>query len=444
MTRSADVAIIGGGVVGLSIAYELATQTELSVALFDKEGPGSGTSGRSAGVICRHDQGPVYQRLSLIGHARMQEFAREHEFGFNTWGSLTIVRDPDAFPPKDDVPEELAAAPSGMYENELLERDALLQRFPWIAPEGVLGGVFEPNIGFVNPFELIDLYRRLLKAQPSVTVDYGNPVLELRTDGGLISEVATRRGLWRAKTVVNASGAWANKVAALAGTSLHITPQRMNVALATAYDDEPGPVPLHGAPSMSWEGDGVWCRGEIGGALLFGQHRDKTRADQGTADPDHFDKLPDAGFAPSLVPQLETFYRLPKSKVVSGWTCVYDTSDDGYPVIGRDGRISNLVHAVGMNGHGMTIHAGVARCVRAILAEDSTKIDISDVLPSEGQLDFSVLRPSRFEEGQPLALRGDSGGHGIPSGRTDSHGRGLDSSPLRTGVSRSEGVPDGG
>ncbi|MDH2443330.1 FAD-dependent oxidoreductase [Amnibacterium sp. CER49] len=412
MSNDVDIAIIGGGVVGLSIAYELATRTDLSIALFDKEGPGNGTSGRSAGVICRHDQGPIYQRLSLVGHARMRRFAADHGFRFSTWGSLSIIREPDVFPPTSDVPPELAAAPSGMYVSELLGRDELLERFPWVAPDGVLGGVFEPNVGFINPYELIDLYRRLLAELPTVSVDYGNPVLELRTDGGRVTEVATRRGLWRAGTVINASGAWANKVSALAGTSVHITPQRMNVVLATGYDDAVGEVPLHGAPEMQWEGDGVWCRGEIGGAVLFGQHRDKTRPEKPTADPDFFDKLPDAGFAPSLAPQLERYYRLPRSRVLDGWTCVYDTSDDGFPILGRDARVTNLVHAVGMNGHGMTIHAGVARCIAALVVDGSSSIDISDVLPSERELDFAILRPGRFDEGEALRLRGESGGHG--------------------------------
>jgi sarcosine oxidase, subunit beta len=294
---------------------------------------------------------------------------------------------------------------------EVLDRAALLERFPWIDGEDVLGGVFEPNVGFINPFELMDLYRSLLDSRGNVTVDYGNPVLELRRTGDRITEVATRRGLWSADVVINASGAWANKVAALAGTSVHITPQRMNVAVATTYDDGDFALPLHGVPQMEWEGDGVWCRGETGGGALFGQHRDKTEPSKPTADPDHFDHLPDAGFTERLKPHVERYYRLPKAKVLSGWTCVYDTSDDGYPIVGYDPQVSNLVHAVGMNGHGMTIHAGIARCISSLVVNGSTSVDISDVMPWPEQLDFSILRPDRFDRNEQLALRGGSGGH---------------------------------
>jgi sarcosine oxidase, subunit beta len=410
VSNRADILIIGAGVVGLGIAYELSNDNDLTVAVFDKEGPGAGTSGRSAGVICRHDQGPIYQRLSLIGHQAMRRFEAEQGFTFNAWGSLNVVRSPGTFPPQP-YGRELVDAPSGMYVEEVLDRAALLERFPWIDGEDVLGGVFEPNVGFINPFELMDLYRSLLDSRGNVTVDYGNPVLELRRTGDRITEVATRRGLWSADVVINASGAWANKVAALAGTSVHITPQRMNVAVATTYDDGDFALPLHGVPQMEWEGDGVWCRGETGGGALFGQHRDKTEPSKPTADPDHFDHLPDAGFTERLKPHVERYYRLPKAKVLSGWTCVYDTSDDGYPIVGYDPQVSNLVHAVGMNGHGMTIHAGIARCISSLVVNGSTSVDISDVMPWPEQLDFSILRPDRFDRNEQLALRGGSGGH---------------------------------
>jgi sarcosine oxidase subunit beta len=402
--RSVDVCIVGGGVVGLGIAYELAQTTNLSVAVLDKSGPGSGTSGRSAGVICRHDHGPIYQRLSLIGHARMKAFQAEHGLDFRTWGALRVIREPEAFPPHDPAAAELGAAPSGMYVNELLGREALLARFSWIAPEGALGGVFEPEIGFINPYELIDLYRALLAASGRVTLDYGNPVLGLKRRGSRISQLVTRRGLIRAGTVINASGAWANKVCSLVGTEVRITPQRMNVVVASPTEGEFPPMPLHGAKDVIWDGDGVWCRGESGGTALFGQHRDKTDSGRAVADPDFFDSCADAGFDNSVRRAIELYYRLPPNLVLNGWTCVYDLSDDGFPIVGRDPQVDNLIHAVGMNGHGMTIHAGVARCVGALLKTGARNIDISDVMPWPETLDFSVLRPERFAEGQPLVL----------------------------------------
>lgn len=404
--KTVDIAIIGAGVVGLSIGYELSRTTDLRIAVFDKGGPGHGTSGRSAGVICRHDQGPEYQRLSMIGHARMKAFEADHGFTFNAWGVLGVVRAPDTFPRDNAMAAALGQVPSGMYLDEPLTRDQLLARFPWVAPEGVLGGVFEPRNGFINPFELIDLYRRLLADRPNVTVDYGNPVLALPNHHGRIDSVLTRRGQYVAGLVINASGAWANKVSDLADTSVRITPQRMNVMAAIPTGPEFPNIPLHGAPGLQWDGDGVWCRGETGGTALFGQHRDKLDSTRPTADPDFYDAQPDPGFGPQVRACIDRYYLLPAHLVLNGWTCVYDVSDDGFPILGYDEKVANLIHAVGMNGHGMTIHAGIARCITRLVTTGDTSIDISDVMGRPDMLDFSHLRPGRFAEGKALELFG--------------------------------------
>jgi glycine/D-amino acid oxidase-like deaminating enzyme len=64
--RTVDIAIIGGGIIGMSCAYELSQQSNLRIALFDKANPASGTTGGSAGVICLHDMGEIYAQLTIL------------------------------------------------------------------------------------------------------------------------------------------------------------------------------------------------------------------------------------------------------------------------------------------------------------------------------------------------------------------------------------------
>ncbi|MDQ2996616.1 MAG: FAD-dependent oxidoreductase, partial [Chloroflexota bacterium] len=92
--RTADIAIIGGGIIGMSCAYELARQSDRRIVLFDKQNPASGTTGGSAGVICLHDMGALYAQLTLLGYTRIQQLRREHEFGFHPWGVLNVVYAP--------------------------------------------------------------------------------------------------------------------------------------------------------------------------------------------------------------------------------------------------------------------------------------------------------------------------------------------------------------
>ena len=398
MVNTADIAIIGGGIVGTGCAYELAQRGAASIVLFEKEGPAAGTSGRSAGVICRHNLGPIYVRLSQVGFKRMAEFRRDHGFTFNAWGGLKVVWEPGEFPPPERPSQLYGGDPLGVYDDEILERDALLERFPFIKPAGVLGGVFEPNVGFIDPYELIEIYRRLLDAMPAVQLSYNNPVLQIRRDGDRITELATRKGLWRVGTVINAGGPWGAKLAQLAGTEIRLTPQRVQVCVATAYDDGDFQAPLTGVPGSTVGGDGVWCRGERGGAMLFGQHHDVTRADLPTEDPDHWNKTNDPGYPEDVADIYRQYYRIPTAAFLSGWCCVYGTTEDGYPIVSRDHNVPNLYHAVGMNGHGMTIHAGIARCLAALLEGKST-VDVSDVMPWPATIDLTRLDVERFARG---------------------------------------------
>ncbi len=404
MVNTADIAIIGGGIIGTSCAYELAKRGANKIVLFEKEGPAAGTSGRSAGVICRCDLGPIYVRLTQAGYHRIAEFQREHGFQFSPWGTLNVVWEPGEFPPRDPSAELYAGDPVGVHVRETLARDALLARFPWLKPDGVRGGVFEPNSGFIDPYALIDLYRRLLSAMPTVELSYYNPVLQVRRDGDRITELATRKGLWRVGRVLNAGGPWGAKLAALAGTKIELTPQRVQVCVATAYDDGDYQAPLTGVPGSVVDGDGVWCRGERGGAFLFGQHHHTTRPDLPTEDPDQFNRGNDPGYPEAVATIYKQYYRLPKAAFLAGWSCVYGTTEDGYPIISQDGNVGNLVHALGMNGHGMTIHAGVARCVATLMIENSLTVDVSDVMPWPATIDVAQLDVGRFERGKLLSI----------------------------------------
>jgi glycine/D-amino acid oxidase-like deaminating enzyme len=75
---------------------------------------------------------------------------------------------------------------------------------------------------------------------------------------------------------------------------------------------------------------------------------------------------------------------------------------DGFPIISRDMRLQNFYHAVGLNGHGITLHAGAARAATALLLHDSTSLDLSDMLGRPARLNFSALDAGRFARGELL------------------------------------------
>jgi sarcosine oxidase, subunit beta len=406
--RTFDIAIIGGGIIGMSCAYELSQQSNLRIALFDKANPASGTTGGSAGVICLHDMGELYAQLTLLGYARVREMQREHGFTYNTWGTLG-VRYKGNFPPAPSEYEQRFGygGTESIYAHELLSVDEVVKRYPWIQPEGIQGGIFYYNQGFIDPYELVSLYERLATATGRVQVFRNTPVLQMRkgsnAEGSEITTLVTRRGAWQVGKVINAGGPWGAKIAALAGRPLALTPQRIQVCVATAFDDGVTVAPLTSVPE-SVDGEGVWCRGELGGTLLFGQHH-HTTTEGFTVDPDYVNRVNDESYPGAVEAVYRRYWRLPNSLFLNGWCCVYGTTEDGYPIVSRDAVVPNLYHVVGMNGHGITCHAGVSQAAATLVLRNATEIDSSHVMGHPATLDFSILAANRFEQGKAIPFK---------------------------------------
>lgn len=401
MAQTADIAVIGGGIIGMSCAYELACQSDARIVLFDKSGIAGGTTGGSAGVICLHDMGALYAQLTLLGYARIRQLQAEHGFGFQPWGALSVVYAPGKVQREPDAYERRFGGGAGsIYHKEILDRDAVLARFPWIKSTDVMGGVHWLNQGFIDTHELVALYERLATATGRVRVMRNTPVLQIRHEGDRVQSLVTRRGEWRVGQVLNAAGPWGAKVAALAGRDIPLTPQRIQVCAATSFEDGIETAPLTGVPE-SVQGEGVWCRGELGGMMLFGQHHHVTK-DGYTVDPDFVNRVNDAGHPEAVADVFRRYWHLPKSAFLNGWCCVYGTTADGFPILSRDGAIENFYYALGMNGHGMTCHAGIAMATAELLLRGGTLLDLKPATGKDERLDFGCLDAGRFERGEML------------------------------------------
>ena len=403
MTQTTDIAIIGGGIIGLSCAYELARQSDARIVVFDKSNMAGGTTGGSAGVICLHDMGELYAQLTLAGYARIQQLRREYGFGFQPWGLLNVIYEPGKVPSRPNAYEQrFGGGADSIYHHEALTREQVLERFPWIKPERVSGAVHYPNQGFIDTYELVSLYERLATSTGRVQVKHNAPVLDIRSDGQRITSLITRHGEWQTGQVLNAAGPWGAKVAALAGREIALTPQRIQVCAATGFEDGIVRAPLTGVPE-SVQGEGVWCRGELGGMLLFGQHHNTTLAQAGfTVDPDCVNRVNDADYPSAVREVYSRYWQLPKSVFLNGWCCVYGTTPDGFPILSRDSVLDNFYYALGLNGHGMTCHAGVALATAELMLRGNTTLDLKAMTGKAERMNFACLDVDRFGRGEAL------------------------------------------
>src|ERR1700741_1736401 len=225
--QSADVVVIGGGVVGASVACHLALRGCTNVVVLERSaGPGEGSTGKATGGYRAQFGSEVNVRLSLLAREKLLRFRDELgvDPGYRPCGYLFLADQKEA---TLRLLAELLETQrrAGLAEARTVDAHQAREINPAIAAEGLHGGVYCPTDGFIRPLRILEGYtegaRRL-----GVRFDYGAEGVGLQTDGG--GGIAGRRGEGgvAAGAVVNAAGAWAGAIRAMAGVDVPVRAER--------------------------------------------------------------------------------------------------------------------------------------------------------------------------------------------------------------------------
>ena len=384
--KRASVAVIGGGVVGASVAYHLARAGWRDVVVLDRgAGPGEGSTGRATGGFRAQYATAINVRLSLLARDKLRCFVAETgvDPGYEPVGYLWLA----------GTQSELAALreaqrvqhAEGLHEAVELDAAQVAEVNPAAALEGIAGAVYCPTDGFIRPLRLLEGYLRAAE-RLGASVRWGVETTGFtRRADGPITEVATDAGPIGVEAVVNAAGAWAGQVAAWAGIDLPVVPLRRQVAATAPCRLLPASMPM-----TIWAGDGFHLRVRDGRVLLLQPTPGVPRRPFDTrVDPDRVAMV--EATARRRVPAL----RDATIDHAACWAGLYEVSPDKHAILGAAPGCPNLYLANGSSGHGV-MHAPA---LGHLLAE----------IMSDGQattLDAAPLRPERFAEGALLPVSG--------------------------------------
>jgi sarcosine oxidase subunit beta len=371
----ADVAIVGAGVVGASVAFHLAKLGVREVLLLDRgEGPGKGSTGRATGGFRAQYGTAINVRLSLLAREELLRF-REWtgvDPGYEERGYLWLA-EPEAqlLVLREALAVQEAA---GLRDARIVDAGEAARINPYVRGE-FAGAAFCPTDGFVRPLEIL---RGYLQGRQ---VRFGAEVVGLRKAGARIESLVLASGEEvTAGAFVDAAGAWASEVAKLAGVALPVVPLRRQVLPTVATSVLPASLPM-----TIWAGDGFHFRVRDGRVLLLWPTPGDAQDPFSTAvEPDWIAQV--TRLAHERVPAL----REVAVDAERAWGGLYEISPDKHAILGRAEGCENLWLANGSSGHGV-MHAPA---LGLLLAEM-----IAGKPPS---LDASALRPSRFAEGQPI------------------------------------------
>jgi glycine/D-amino acid oxidase-like deaminating enzyme len=371
-----EVAIIGGGVMGSSIAWHLKGDPNFtgSVVVVERDPAYTrASSALSASSIRQQFSTPLNIHLSRhgIGFLRKARELLGVDLGLKEPGYLFLA---------STSGEAVLRANHAIQKGEdcaveLLEPGALVQRFPWISPEGIARashGV--ANEGWFDGPALMQGFRR--KARELGATYIADEVV------GLDGESVTLRsgGRLAARTIVVAAGPWSGQVAALAGIALPVEPRRRSVFVFDVREP-PGPTPLTIDPS------GVWFRPE--GRFYIGG---TTPAD-GNDPPEPPLEVQHQEWDDMVWPVLaERVPAFAAAKVVNSWAGYYEYNTfDQNGIVGRHPEIENLIFATGFSGHGIQQSPAVGRAVAELIVHGSYR-----------SLNLSPFGYERISAGRPV------------------------------------------
>lgn len=347
----AEIVIVGAGVIGLAIAYNLALRGMTDVVLLERGYLAAGASGRNGGGVRAQWSTELNIRLMIESIALCREFAKDT--GVNVWfrqgGYLFLARD--------------------AAETAKLERNVALQRrcgvptrmltpaeandvVPELDLRGIHAACYNPSDGVLFPWPFLWGYARGALGRGARLFTFTDVVaIEAERAGGY--EVRTSRGTIRAPKVINATGAWSPEVARMLGLELPNYPMRHEICSSE-------PLKPFLKPMVSIQGSGLYfsqsMRGEIVGGI--GLHGDASTIAMGSR-LKFFARYARALCA--LVPSLAEL------KILRAWAGPYDLTKDGNPILGEAPGRPGFYLCCGFTGHGFMMAPVIGKLYAELL-----------------------------------------------------------------------------
>ncbi|MCH9017216.1 MAG: FAD-binding oxidoreductase [Chloroflexi bacterium] len=378
MKATADVVIVGGGVIGASILFNLGRLGVTDTLLLEKDVLGSGSTGRSQAICRMHYSNPVTAKMAWESLAVFTNFdeAVGGESGFVETGNLVVVSQEDGAGLAKNVAMQTAL---GIDTMRVTAKD-LEEIAPMVSVTEGEVMAWEPQSGYADTYMVTTSYAKRAREMGAEIV-LRNPATEIEVSGGRVKAVVTPEGRVETPVAVVAAGPWSKVVLANMGVDVPLVPVRHQVASLTRPVDK---LPMHPtvgdiAQSFSFRPDGSAMT-----MMGFGDDEevDVETYNQGV----DMEVMADAlGRLARRIPAMsDAYFR-------GGWSGLFTTTPDWHPILDAVPGIDGLYCAVGFSGHGFKLSPMIGVTMAELIVEGKAK-----------SVDISPLRFTRFQEGDLL------------------------------------------
>lgn len=372
------VIVVGGGLIGLSIARALTERGITDVLVLERSSLASGGTGKSSGIVRCHYGVPSIAAMAWRSLPTFE--ALGDDVGFRQVGYMVAVGSEN---------EQMLRDATAMHEGlgiqaEMIDHDKAGQLWPYLNLDDIAAFSYEPRGGYADASQLALHYGVVARAA-GAKIRQNTPVARLLATGDKVTGVELADGeIIEADVVVVASGWWSGKMMADLGIDLPIDSMRSELLMVDAGE------PLRNLPVLSDLVSLQYVRIEGSGELLVGN---SDHSNPKFADPDHYSNVAsEAGIERAAIKVLHRFEKFPDPSVAHTYAGCYDITPDWNPVIAPV-PVDGLFLAAGFSGHGFKISPAVGDLMADLIIDGDSR---DELVPAA---DF---RLERFAEGNLL------------------------------------------
>jgi sarcosine oxidase subunit beta len=378
--QTAEVVIIGGGIVGSSIAFHLTAAGCNDVLVIEREtAQGKGSTGKSMGGVRAQFSTPVNIQMSLYSIPFYATFGKRlgHPSGYRPQGYLFCATNEKHLAYLRTNYEKQVAM--GLKEVRLISGDEIRSMFPQLRGDDIVGGSFCSTDGFVDPYSAM-IGMMTWASDHGAKLWKNAEVTGIQCDAQGVAGVETTKGTVFTRKVVNCAGPWAAGIAKMAGVDLPVEPLRRMLVPTEPFDQF-----SHSAPMIIDMSNGFHFRPEGLGFLLAWNDPEETPGYKTDFDPAFIEKI--LTRAAERVPVFENLAVNPKR----AWAGLYEMTPDHHPILGAAPGVPGFFLANGFSGHGVMHAPATGKILSDLILTGKTDL-----------VDASLLGLSRFAEGKMI------------------------------------------
>lgn len=367
MNKNADAVIIGGGIIGMSVAYHLAKFKLGKIVLLEKEIlPGSGATAKAAGGIRAQFSTKVNIEMSMLSEKMFASFKDEiwNDALFDQVGYMFVLEndsDIETFTKSYELQKSLG------LNVEMINPDDIAKLAPHVNLENVKSATFCKDDGLGDPYEFLSGYETAARKN-GVEIVYDTEVVSIEKNGDKITSVTTKDNVISTPLVINCAGPQAKLIGQMLNIDIPVEPIKRQI-VTTGELDFVKPF----FPMVVDVKTGLYTHKESKGLLLGWADKSVKPSFDISIEPDYTDSILERAL--EHIPQLET------AEIANQWAGLYEVTPDHHAIIGHESEIEGLFEVNGFSGHGFMQAPAAGLVTAEILTGKDPSVDVSDLSP---------------------------------------------------------------